>query len=227
MAPKHAQIISAIQRKGGACKSTMLQCIAAKMGEDDAKLLIIDTDPQASCIEWASEQDIPNVDTLPHLEEDTILEVIEKVRGRYDAIMIDTAGFDSRMASYVIAASDLVLIPSGGSKSNVMGAARTWKHAEISTNNLKSPPQIRVAFWGVKRNSNVYAHAAKAMEAANIPVIGSHVGNLVGFEAMSWNGGLPNGVAAMALREFMATLQEENLINFYNDEKGAVLGNAA
>lgn len=228
---KKAQIISAIQRKGGACKSTILQCIAARMGKDGAKALIVDTDPQASCVEWAGEQDIENVDTLAHLDEDTVLEVIEKVRGDYDVILVDTAGYDSRMASYVIAASDLILIPSGGSKSNVMGAARTWKHADITTRNLKEPPLIRVAFWGVKKNSNVYNHAAAAMQAANIPIINSHVGNLVGFEAMSWNGGLPSGTAAMALTDFMATLQQENLLEFYRtDEKageGAIHGQAA
>ena len=222
-----AQIISAIQRKGGACKSTMLQCIAARMGRDGAKALIIDTDPQASCVEWAGEQDIENVDTLAHLDEDTVLDVIERVRGEYDIILIDTAGYDSRMASYVIAASDLILIPSGGSKSNVMGAARTWKHADISTKNLKKQPLIRVVFWGVKKNSNVYNHAAQAMSAAEIPVIDCHVGNLVGFEAMSWNGGLPNGTAAIALSQFMATMQEEGLLNFYSEEEEVAHGQAA
>ena len=222
-----AQIISAIQRKGGACKSTVLQCIAAKMGRDGAKALIIDTDPQASCVEWAGEQDIENVDTLAHLDEDTILEVIDKVAQTYDVVLVDTAGFDSRMASYVIAASDLILIPSGGSKSNVMGAARTWKHADISTRNLKSSPLIRVVFWGVKKNSNVYNHAAEAMKAAEIPTINCHVGNLVGFEAMSWNGGLPNGTAAMALNQFIATMQDEKLLDFYGAGEEAVHGQAA
>lgn len=223
-----AQIISAIQRKGGACKSTMLQCIAAKMGSDGARVLIIDTDPQASCVEWAGEQDIKNVDTLAHLDEDTLIEIIEKVSPQYDVILLDTAGYDSRMAGYAIAASDLILIPSGGSKSNVMGAARTWKHAEITTKNLKTPPQIRVAFWGVKKNSKVYDHAADAMKAANIPIVESHVGNLVGFEAMSWNGGLPSGVAAIALNQFMGSIQKDGLLEFYNDAgEGAIHGQAA
>lgn len=223
-----AQIISAIQRKGGACKSTMLQCIAAKMGMDGARVLIIDTDPQASCVEWAGEQDIKNVDTLAHLDEEKMTDIIEKLGSQYDAILIDTAGYDSMMSVYAMTNSHLVLIPSGGSKSNVMGAARTWKHVEDTTKNLKHPPLIRVAFWGVKKNSNVYNHAAQAMKAANIPTIDSHVGNLVGFEAMSWNGGLPNGVAALALNQFMAALQNDGLLDFYNQKgEGAVHGQAA
>ena len=221
------QIIAAIQRKGGACKSTMLQCIGAKIAADGAKVLIIDTDPQASCVEWAAEQDIKGVDTLAHLDEDTLLDVLEKVRGVYDTILIDTAGYDSRMASYAIQASNLILIPSGGSKSNVMGAARTWKHAQVSTNNSKNPPEIRVAFWGVKNGSKVHRHAADAMAAAEIPIINAHVGLLTGFEAMSWNGGLPNGVASIALNAFMETMREENLIDYYNTSEEEAHGRAA
>lgn len=210
-----AQVISTIQRKGGACKSTMIQCIAAYMASDDAKVLIIDTDPQASCIEWSEEQNIESVDTLAHLDEDTILDVIERLQQDYDAILIDTAGFDSRMASYAIQASDLVLIPSGGSKTNVMGAARTWKHATVTTRLHINPPVIRIAFWGVKKNSNVYRHAEETITQAGIPFIGFHVGNLTGFEAMSWNGGLPTGTARTALSAFMESMKDDNLIVYY------------
>ena len=66
------------------------------------------------------------------------------------------------------------------------------------------------------------------MKAANIPIVESHVGNLVGFEAMSWNGGLPSGVAAIALNQFMGSIQKDGLLEFYNDAgEGAIHGQAA
>jgi|GEM_PF-1223614 len=225
---KSAQIISGIQQKGGSCKSTLLQCIGSKLGQSGARILIIDTDqPQFSCIEWAEEQDIENVDTLKHTDEDTLLDVIKAVRGDYDVILIDTAGFDSRMASYAIQASDLILIPSGGSKSNVKGAAKTWRHAKISTENNKMPPLLRLVVWGVKKNTNVYAHALETIKDMDIPAIKYHVGNLVGFEAMSWNGGLPTGTAGEALNLFMTALRGEHLIEYYNKPKEAAHGKAA
>jgi chromosome partitioning protein len=213
-----AQVISTIQSKGGACKSTMIQCIAAMLGKDGHNVIIVDTDKQASCIAWAKAQDVENVDTLPYLDEDTILDVIEGLKDRYDVILIDTAGFDSRMASYAIQASDLILIPSGGSKDNVLGAARSWKHAIDSTKNHKSPPKVRLVLWGVKRNSKVFEHAKQTIEAANIPIVNSHVSNLVGFESMSWNGGLPDRTAKIALNEFMRQLKLDNLIPCMNRE---------
>lgn len=222
-----AQVISAIQQKGGACKSTMLQCVAAHLGSEGARVLIIDTDPQASCLEWAREQDIPGVDTLGHLDEDTLFDVLDKLDSEYDCILIDTAGFDSRMAGYVVQASDLILIPTGSSKSSVMGAARTWKHATNSTKNNRQPPEIRMVFWGVKKNSAVYKAAEASIAQADMPVIKANVGNLVGFEAMSWNGGMPTGVAKMALSAFMAQMQMDRLIDFYNDKYGDAHGQAA
>lgn len=221
-----AQVISVLQRKGGACKSTVLQCVAASMGRDGAKVVIVDTDPQASCMEWAAEQDIENVDTLAMLDEDKIVDVLEHLKTKYDAVLVDTAGYDSRMASYVIQESDLILIPSGGSKSNVMGAAHTWKHVQVSTKNNVTKPEARIVIWGVNKQSNVYRHAAQAFSAANMPVLDYTVGTLTGFEAMSWNGGFPTGTAKMALNEFMAAMQVEKLIKFYNDEEGAYRGAA-
>jgi len=225
---KSAQIISGIQQKGGSCKSTLLQCVGAKLGKSGAKVLIIDTDqPQFSCIEWAAEQDIENVDTLNHTDEDTLLDVIKAVRGDYDVILIDTAGFDSRMASYAIQASDLILIPTGGSKSNVKGAAKTWRHARISTENNKTPPLLRLVVWGVKKSTNVYAHALQTIKDMDIPTVGYHVGNLTGFEAMSWDGGLPSGTAREALNLFMTAMRHEGLIDYYRTSKGASHGKAA
>ena len=221
-----AQVICALQRKGGACKSTMLQCMAGRIGKDGAKVLLIDTDSQKSCIEWAEEQEIENVDTVEHLDEDTILELIDRAKEKYDVVFVDTAGFDSRMASYVIQGSDLILIPSGPSKSMVKGAAKTWQHAKISTQNNRTPPTIRAVIWGVKKNTAVYKHAIETLKNAKIPMVSNHVGHLTGFEAMSWNGGLPTGSASSALNAFLGALQIEGLLDFYKDESEANRGAA-
>lgn len=214
-----AQVICALQRKGGACKSTMLQCLAGRIGKDGARVLLIDTDAQKSCIEWAEEQEIENVDTVEHLDEDTILDLIEKAKERYDAVFVDTAGFDSRMATYVIQGADLILIPSGPSKSMVKGAAKTWQHAKISTQNNRNPPEIRAVIWGVKKNTAVYKHALETIRSADIPTVSNHVGHLTGFEAMSWNGGLPEGSAGSALNQFVASMQIDGLIDFYKNKR--------
>ena len=215
-----AQKIAAVQQKGGAGKSTMLACLGGHMASDHAKVLIIDTDPQHSCVEWAEEHEIKNLDVVSHLAEDTLLDLIENVDDRYDTILIDTAGYDSRMATYVIQASDLILIPAGGSKKDVLGAVRTWKHARTLTTKYREPPEVRIALWNVNRTTNVFQHARTALEQAELPLLRSATASLTGFNVMSWNGGLPSGTAAVAIRSFVAALQIENLLSFYDQEDG-------
>lgn len=228
MPDQNAQVIAALQSKGGAFKSTMIQCLAARMGREGAKVIIIDTDhDQYSCIDWAEQEDIPNVDVLSLNDESKLLTIIKNLKPKYDAIFIDTGGYDSRMASYAIQASDLILIPSGGSKSMVKGAAKTYEHARITTEQYRTPPTIRMVIWGIKSNTEVFALAKATIEKSQIPTIDCTVGHLTGFEAMSWNGGLPRGVAGMALTAFIAAIQTENLIDFYNEKYGVIDGKAA
>lgn len=211
-----AQTISVIQQKGGAGKSTLVASLGGYLAADNAKVIIIDTDPQRSCIDWAEEQDITNLDVVQHLAEDTLLELIDKLANSYDIILIDTAGYDSRMASYVIQASNLILIPCRGSKKDVVGAARTWKHAHTLTAKNREVPEIRITLWNVNKTTNVFRHAREALEKAKLPLLSGSTPTLTGFDVMSWNGGLPSGKAWAALRQFVASLQIAGLLKFYD-----------
>jgi|TARA_R110002096_G_scaffold96236_1_gene215015 chromosome partitioning protein len=213
------QVISSIQQKGGSGKSTMITSVAGFMAKQRAKMLIIDTDPQQSCVEWAAEEELPNIDVLSHLDEDTFFDVIKAVSPQYDTILVDTAGYDSRMATYAVQAADLILIPCRGSKKDVMGAARTWKHATTLTEKYKDQPEIRIVLWNVNQNTSVFRHAKQALREANLPILAQAVPTLTGFDVMSWNGGLPDGKAASALSSFMAALQIDKLLDFYEADR--------
>lgn len=212
-----AQIICALQQKGGAGKSTLISCLAGVMAEDGAKVIIIDTDPQKSCVEWAEERELDNLDVIEHLSEDTLFDLIDKLESKYDAIFIDTAGYDSRMATYAIQASNLLLIPSGGSKKDIKGAARTWKHAYQLTKRNQVAPEIKIVIWKVKKGTNVLDHAKNSLKDSGLPVLPTIVPSLIGFDVISWNGGLPEGPARATVNEFVAALQLEGLLSFYKE----------
>ncbi|WP_020592828.1 AAA family ATPase [Kiloniella laminariae] len=212
---KNAQIITALQQKGGAGKSTMISCLAAVMAEDGARVVIIDTDQQKSCMEWAEERELPNLDVVSHLSEDTLFDLVEKLEKSYDVILIDTAGYDSRMATYAIQISNLLLIPSGGSKKDIKGAARTWLHANNLTKRNKEAPEIKIVIWKVKKGTNVLAHAKNSLIESELPVLPTIVPALIGFDVISWNGGLPEGSARAAVNEFVASLQIEGHLKYY------------
>ncbi|WP_282610875.1 ParA family protein [Pelagibius sp. Alg239-R121] len=212
---KTAQIITAVQQKGGAGKSTMISCLAAAMSDDGAKVLIIDTDPQESCVEWAEQNEVSNLDVVPHHKEDSVFDLIDKLESRYDVILVDTAGYDSRMATYAIQASDLILIPSGGSKKDIMGAARTWLHANNLTKRNREAPEVKIVLWKVKPGTNVLSNAKESLEKSGLPVLSAIVPNLTGFDEISWTGGLPDGKARQSVKQFLASLQLGKHLQFY------------
>lgn len=209
------QVIAAIQQKGGAGKSTLLQCLAGGLVRENARILIVDTDPQKSSEAWAETTDAKNLDSFAFQDENRIHDVIEKVRHEYDAVLIDTAGFDSRMATYVVGLSDVIFIPTNGSRADVTGAAQTWTHVQALTRGSQVTPVTRVVFWKVKPNTNVYSHARDAIKKASIPSLPGVVKNLTGFDNMSWNGGLPDGAALQAVDDFLGRLRREKLIEFW------------
>lgn len=197
----------------------MISSMSGFLAQEGAKVLIIDTDPQQSCIEWASEQELPNIDVVSHLDEDSFFDLIKALSPNYDTILVDTAGYDSRMATYAVQAADLIIIPCRGSKKDVMGAARTWKHAITLTEKYKDQPEIRIVLWNVNQTTSVFRHAKEALKAAKLPLLLQSVPTLTGFDVMSWNGGLPDGKAGSALKGFIAALQMEDLLDFYSSKK--------
>jgi len=215
------QIISAIQQKGGAGKSAMLCCLAGLLVQEQAKVLIIDTDPQQTASKWAEMSDIENLDVVELINENDLTRLIEGMKPNYDVIMIDTAGFDSRMATYAMGDADLVLIPTNGSKNDVIGATATWQHVTQTTRNHKNPPVCRIVFWAVKTNTSVYAHARAAFEGAKVPTLPGAVKNLTGFDNMTWNGGLPDGAALQSILGFQRQLKLAELLDYYKSRKAA------
>jgi len=216
-----AQIISAIQSKGGAGKSAMLCCLAGLLVGEGSNVLIIDTDPQATSTTWAEKTDKPNLDVMELLKEDSLFDVIEAVSEKYDYIMIDTAGFDSRMASYAMQAAQLVLIPTNGSLNDVLGATKTWKHVESITSTNKRPPVTLIAFWAVKTNTSVFEHAKSALTDAKAPLLLGAVKDLTGFDKMTWNGGMPDGAAMQSVLGFYRRLKQGGHLESHRSEKAA------
>lgn len=217
-----AQVIASLQQKGGAGKSTLLCCLAAYLQRDGARVLIIDTDPQQSCVRWSQKLDLDGLDVLALQDEDELISSVERLSERYDAILIDTAGYDSKMATYVISVSDLVFVPTGGDESSIVGAGKTYRHVTTTTRDSRNPPKVFWVVWKVKSRTSVAEHAWDLIRKSKMPVIEVDVPSLIGFERMSWEGGLPEGAARLAVRAFAAELQMMGLLGYYKQPRKAV-----
>lgn len=103
-------IVSILNQKGGAGKTTISINLARAMALTNDKVLLVDSDPQGSARDWnlASDGQLLNVVGLdrPTLDKD-----IRAVVHSYDWVFIDGAPCLSNMAVSAIRCSDVVLIP--------------------------------------------------------------------------------------------------------------------
>ena len=211
------QIITAIQEKGGTGKTTLICSLAAIFNSDNARILIIDTDPQDGSSNWWVEREKTSEDItcLRHTNEETFFDVIEKIENQFDIILIDTAGYKSAIAQYAIQISDLLLIPTKAEELSLAGALRTLKHIQNTIRGLKQKPNIRLILMDYDQNTTIAQKLRQFLKDQQYPILEAYIPRYTGFKEMFSIGGLPSGKAYQAIKRCVASLQLENLITYY------------
>lgn len=206
-----AQVIAAIQQKGGVGKSTLLCALALVLARAGEKVLVVDTDRQHTCMDFHDLSD-PGFDVYAETNEDNVTEVVDRLKPKYDVILIDSAGIDSQMIVYVAAAADLVLIPSGASRPDAAGAIRTWKKIKQVQAISGRPKAVQVVLMNHNPAARVTANVSEAYRAAEAPLYKAGLPSLTGFKEMHTTGQLPEGAAARHLDEFIQALRADKLL---------------
>lgn len=216
------QIISFVQQKGGVGKTTLLATLAGFMARDMARVLIVDTDPQASATHWAK-HDTSNVQYYHTTDEDILDTTLDTATGKFDIILIDTIGSDSSLVAFVIAQSDVVILPFDTTVTDINCAVSTVKLvARIAKTSNKD---IQVAFIANRydKRSRIGRKNMQALEIMH-PLYadtGQRFKVLFGcpsrpgFKEMFTTGGLPTGSAYTEANQFLASLQIHDLIQYY------------
>lgn len=213
------QVISAIQQKGGAGKSTMLCSLAGFLGRDGAKVVIVDTDRQRTCSDYHDRLEAATFDVVEVRDEEQLTPVVAKLRGTYDFVLIDTAGIDSQLVVYVAANSDVVLIPATPSRPDAMGAVRTWKKVEEVRQITGGRPEVvKIVLTNYKRDARITANIIDALKHLKAPYYPVGLPALTGFREMHTTGQVPQGVAGMALRQFVGSLQKDQILSWRADD---------
>jgi len=106
------RVLAVASSKGGVGKSTLAANLAVEAASAGQKVLLVDTDPQASASLFVSVRDAsrPHVDVLPMPAPTVHRDLPARARG-YDLVVMDTGGRDSAVFRSALAASTDVLIP--------------------------------------------------------------------------------------------------------------------
>jgi chromosome partitioning protein len=120
-------VISAINGKGGAGKTTALMNIAGEYALRQNSVAMLDLDPRNNLLKWwtdcrAKQSQPKGIDVFSFKTAKGVAGFLEEKAAQFDYVLIDTPGEDTSIIDPVIAASDLVISPIQPSKREVLGA---------------------------------------------------------------------------------------------------------
>ncbi len=161
--------LGVIAQKGGAGKTTLCIHLAVRAGSAGLRVLVVDTDPQASATAWWRRRHV-ETPALIQCRGEVLGQVLETARQQgYDLVVVDTAPHDSHDASICARMSDRVYIPSRPAilDLDAIGATtelvdRVGTAARIVLNSC--PPPV---FYGEPR---IVSEAREALRGYGIPV---------------------------------------------------------
>lgn len=132
-------IYSFLNQKGGVGKTTLSLHVAAELTRLGRRVLLIDADPQASALAWASCRETPTFSVVG-MPKPTIHREIPLLSKDYDDVVIDGPPRVAELARSILLASDLVVIPLLPGPLDVWAAAETVdlvREAQIPNPNLR------------------------------------------------------------------------------------------
>lgn len=220
-----AQIITAIQQKGGTGKTTLLCMLASLMAEDNARVAMIDTDPQESASDFAKscEEAGISIDYLREFDEDVIVQTVKGIAaaGNHDVIFIDTAGIVSRITDYAVHLADLVLVPVKPARPDVKGLMKSLKAVERVQGLRDMTIPTYIVLSDVDRQARITSTWLDELKALETPMLDARIYHRTGFREFMTAGGPLTGNARKVAREVLGEMQMKTLIKFYDHAAAA------
>ncbi|MFK7807734.1 MAG: AAA family ATPase [Saprospiraceae bacterium] len=154
-------ILSSLSYKGGVGKTTVAQNIAVCLAHSGYKVCILDADTSQNSQSWLGRRsdELPNIPVYGNTDPQAIMQNIKALYDDYEVIIIDSPPALSKIASKIILASHLLLIPitpTGGS--DIWTTEQLLEHFDLIRDQKGSP--IPAAFVVNRFRSNVKMHQA-------------------------------------------------------------------
>jgi len=175
-----AKVISILNQKGGAGKTTLSVHIATALARQGEKVLLIDADPQGSALDWAAARQGEPLFPVAGLPKSSIHKEIPALAPGYSTVLIDGPPRVYDVARSAIMASDVVLIPVQPSPYDVWAAKEIvdlLHEASVYKGKLKSAFVINRKIV----NTAIGRDVADALTEYPIPVLKSSVCQRVAF----------------------------------------------
>ena len=101
-------------QKGGCGKSTLAVNVAGWLVKEGKDIILVDSDPQGSAARWSQDRQEHNeLKNIPHVQASgNINQTLKDLATKYDYVVVDTAGRDSRELRTGLVIADVLITPS-------------------------------------------------------------------------------------------------------------------
>jgi len=204
--------ISLIASKGGAGKSTIAACLASEWHRRGKRVLLVDTDPQGTCLEWAAVATELGLTSLPTVVGigDNLRQALPDLGVGYDVVIIDTPGRTAKRSASALLLSDLALIPCRPGTSDVWAAGQSVDLVE-QARSLRPDLQAAIILNSVTRTV-LGKSLRQSVGELGLPVMATELGQRVGFaECLASGQGItdyaPGTPAALEMSKFVDEIE--------------------
>lgn len=165
-----AQVIAVLNQKGGAGKTTIATNLAHALKLADAKVLLVDSDPQGSARDW-NEANQGQLLPVVGLDRETLPTDLNSISSGYDFVVIDGAPQIAKLAAAAVKSADVVLIPVQPSPYDIWAAADLVEVIKARQDITEGRPVAAFIISRAIKNTRLSHEVAEALESYGFPIL--------------------------------------------------------
>jgi len=177
------KIIAFLNSKGGSGKTTIATNCAHCLHQLGHKVLIVDTDPQGTALEWSDRQtensNLPAVVALNKSE--ALYNALPKVSPDFDFIIIDGVAKLEKISTSAIKVSDIILVPVQPSGADIWGASELVEFIKARQEVRDGMPKSAFIVSRQIVGTNLASDVMEALQSYEMPVLSARTSQRVAY----------------------------------------------